>query len=320
MRATHNEGEFELVVVDRMEVAEDVCALTLGRPDGTPLPRWEPGAHIDLILAPGLIRQYSLCGDPDDTGRWKIAVLREEHSCGGSRRVCNDLVQGTTVRVRGPRNLFPLEPAQHYLFIAGGIGITPLVPMIAAVDAQEGDWRLVYGGRTRTSMAFADELVRRYADRVQLGPEDESGQLSVARLMQFEHASTAIYCCGPEGLVSAVESLHARTRRGRLHVERFSPKEFGDTKTNPTFEVEATRSGRVVTVGPDTSVLDALSSAGVPVLSSCTEGICGTCEVAVLDGIPEHRDSILTDEEREASETMFVCVSRCLSPRLVLDI
>ncbi len=319
MRTTHDEVNIELVVTTTRRLADSVLGLTLTVPDGSPLPAWTPGAHIDLSLG-DTVRQYSLCGDPSDERQWAVAVLREEDSRGGSAYAHEHVEAGTVLTARGPRNHFPLEEAPAYRFIAGGVGIAPLMPMVAAAEQRGVPWDLVYGGRRRSAMAFADDLVARYGDKVKVVPEDELGLLTVPPLVQFDHSGTAIYCCGPEGLVSAVEGMHARTRRGELHVERFSPKQQDEPVSTGSFEVEARRSDRRVTVDEGTSILDALTSAGVRVLSSCREGICGTCEVFVLEGTPEHRDSILTEAERHASETMFPCVSRCLSPRLVLDV
>lgn len=294
--------------------------LTLSRPDGTALPHWAPGAHIDLVLGAGLVRQYSLCGDPSDAASWQVAVLLEEQARGGSAAVHSELTAGTSVRARGPRNHFPLVDAPRYLFVAGGIGIAPLVSMVAAAESSGADWQLCYGGRRRSAMAFTDTLVESYGDKVRVFPEDESGLLPLESVVRTADDSTAIYCCGPEGLIAELEKLHADAGKGTLHVERFSPQDAIEPERRGTFEVEAARSGTVVTVGPDTTVLDALSSVGVDVLSACTEGICGTCEVGVLEGTPEHRDSILTEQERATSDTMFVCVSRCLSRRLLLDV
>ena len=319
VRTTQSEVELELVVTATDLVADRVRRISLRRNDGGDLPAWAPGSHVDLTVGEGQVRQYSLCSDPENLEAWTVAVLLEHSSRGGSAYVHESLRVGTVLPARGPRNHFPLVDAPAYLFIAGGIGIAPLLPMLAEVSRGDAPWRLVYGGRRRSAMAFADGLVEKYGDQVQVVPEAELGQLHVPSLLQLDHSGTAIYCCGPEGLVSAIESLHGRTRRGTLHIERFSPRELDTLPTTQTFEVEAARSGVSVSVGPGTSILDALDSAGVRVLSSCREGICGTCELSVLAGVPEHRDSILTEAERQASETMFVCVSRCLSPRLVLD-
>jgi ferredoxin-NADP reductase len=307
--------EAELIVQRREFAAEGVLALTLRHPLGEPLPAWEPGAHVDVLLGPGLERQYSLCGDPADRSAWRIAVLREPSGRGGSAHVHEQLGEDAKVRVRGPRNNFRLEPAPRYRFVAGGIGITPLLPMLAAAEAAGAEWTLLYGGRTRGSMAFAEELGR-YGDRVTFAPEDETGLLDLPSVLDDVPAGTLVYCCGPGPLLDAVE---ARCPSGVLRVERFQPKQQ-ETGGNTAFEVELARSGRTLTVAPDVSVLDAVRDAGVEVLYSCTEGTCGTCETDVLDGEPDHRDSVLTDDERAAGETMLICVSRCRGGRLVLDL
>ncbi|GHA32735.1 PDR/VanB family oxidoreductase [Streptomyces purpurascens] len=307
--------EAELVVERREFAADGVLALTLRHPLGEPLPGWEPGAHIDVVLGPGLERQYSLCGDPADRSAWRIAVLREPDGRGGSAHVHEQVGPGDKVRVRGPRNNFGLEPAPSYRFVAGGIGITPILPMLAAAEASGAEWTLLYGGRTRRSMAFGEELGR-YGDRVTIAPEDETGLLDLPSVLDDVPEGTLVYCCGPGPLLDAVE---ARSPSGGLRVERFRPKEQ-ETGGDTGFEVELAQSGRTLTVAPDVSVLDAVRAAGVEVLFSCTEGTCGTCETDVLEGEPDHRDSVLTDDERAAGETMLICVSRCRGKRLVLDL
>ncbi|MGP2439922.1 PDR/VanB family oxidoreductase [Streptomyces sp. JW3] len=305
----------ELLVTSVELVADGVLALTLRHPLGEPLPGWQPGAHLDVVLGPGLERQYSLCGDPADRAVWRIAVLRETAGRGGSAYVHEHLRRGGTVRVRGPRNHFPLEPAARYRFVAGGIGITPLLPMLAAADRAGADWTLLYGGRTRAAMAFTGELAR-YGDRVTLAPEDETGLLDLAPVLDGVPDGTLVYCCGPGPLLDAVEG---RCPPRILRTERFHPKEQLAV-ANGEFEVVLARSGRTVAVPPDVSVLDAVRAAGVEVLYSCAEGTCGTCETEVLEGMPDHRDSVLTEAERAAGETMLVCVSRCHGKRLVLDL
>lgn len=320
MRIMHDAVNLELVVEDASQVADDVRAIRFSRADGGSLPAWRPGAHIDLIQD-HLTRQYSLCGDPLDPREWTVAILHEPGSPGGSAYFHDTLERGATVQARGPRNHFPLINAPVYLFIAGGIGITPLVPMISEISKRRLPWRLVYGGRTRSAMAYADELTAAHGSLVTLVPEDELGQLHVPGLLQgLNHDGTAIYCCGPEGLVNAVETMHATCGRGSLHVERFEPRAVDPAPSAGAFEVETARSGKIINVEAGISILDALTSAGVRVLNSCRDGICGTCELNVLSGVPDHRDSILTEDERRASKTMFPCVSRCLSPRLVLDV
>ncbi|MFC9913286.1 PDR/VanB family oxidoreductase [Streptomyces sp. NPDC127197] len=307
--------EAELVVDRREPVADGVLALTLRHPLGEELPAWEPGAHIDVVLGPDLERQYSLCGDPAERHTWRIAVLREIDGRGGSAYVHAELRGGDKVRVRGPRNHFALEPAPRYRFVAGGIGITPILPMLAAAEAAGAEWTLLYGGRTRDSMAFTDELGR-YGERVTIAPQDETGLLDLAPVLDGLPDGTLVYCCGPEPLLDAVE---AGCSGGVLRVERFRPREQ-EAGPDGEFEVVLERTGRTLTVPPGVSVLDTVRASGVEVLYSCTEGTCGTCETDVLDGTPDHRDSVLTDEERTAGETMMICVSRCRGARLVLDL
>ncbi|MFD5794627.1 PDR/VanB family oxidoreductase [Streptomyces diastatochromogenes] len=308
-------NEFEVVVDAREFAADGVLALTLRDPLGGDLPAWEPGAHVDLLLGPGLERQYSLCSDPADRSAWRVAVLREPAGRGGSAHVHGQLGVGDKVRVRGPRNHFRLEPAPRYRFVAGGIGITPILPMLAAAEAAGAEWSLLYGGRSRGSMAFTTELAR-YGDRVALAPQDESGLLDLGPVLDEVPDGTLVYCCGPAPLLDAVEE---RCPGGALRVERFRPK-AQQGAADLEFEVELARSGRTLVVPADVSVLDAVRGAGVEVLYSCTEGTCGTCETDVLDGAPDHRDSVLTEEERAAGETMMICVSRCRGARLVLDL
>ncbi|ROS38058.1 ferredoxin-NADP reductase [Amycolatopsis thermoflava] len=307
-----------LEVTAREARAEGVVALTLSRPDGGRLPDWTPGAHIDLVLPNGLTRQYSLCGDRWDAHSYRIGVLREPAGRGGSAYVHDRLRPGDRVGVGGPRNNFPLVPSGRYLFVAGGIGITPLLPMIHQADLLGADWTLLYGGRRRASMAFTDELAA-YGDRVHLVPEDEHGLLDLASWLGTPRPGTKVYCCGPAPLLAAVESACRDWPPFSLHVERFTAREQAPARDEP-FEVELRRTGATVTITPGISVLEAVRGAGVDVLSSCRQGTCGTCETGVLAGVPDHRDSILADHERAAGEVMFVCVSRSCTDRLVLDL
>ncbi|MDH3005442.1 PDR/VanB family oxidoreductase [Gordonia alkanivorans] len=296
-----------------------VVSLSLEAGDGTALPDFSPGAHVDLDLGNDLVRQYSLCG-PRHEPTWRIAVLRERESRGGSERA-HRLSCGDRVRVRGPRNHFPLEDADEYLFIAGGIGVTPILPMLRDAEERGIPWSLHYGGRTRDSMAFAAELAG-YDDKVHLYPQDEVGVLDLTRILGGPHEGVGVYCCGPEGLLTAVESETGSWPHGALHTERFSPAEpvgprIGDTP----FEVECQMSGVTVTVAEDETILEAVErTGGVIVSSSCREGTCGTCEATVLDGVPDHRDSVLTDDERDAGDVIMTCVSRACTARLVLDL
>jgi ferredoxin-NADP reductase len=312
------EFEADLVVRDADHVAQDVVALTLARPDGGDLPEWTPGAHVDLVLGEDLVRQYSLCGRTDETDVWRVAVLKTPDSRGGSMGV-HALEPGAAVRVRGPRNHFPVVTSTKYLFVAGGIGITPLLAMIYEVDAAGADWKLYYGGRRRESMAFLKEL-ESFGDRVEIIPEDERGRLPLDEILGEPTPDTLVYTCGPEPLLQAVEESCAGWPSGTLHLERFSARATTAPAEETAFEVLLQRSGRTLQVPPDKSVFDVVRAAGVSVLGSCLEGVCGTCETDVVDGDVDHRDSVLSDEEREANETMMICVSRCRSATLTLDL
>jgi ferredoxin-NADP reductase len=216
-------AEWEVVVVGREAIADRVIQLILRRPDGEDFPSWMPGAHIDVILQPNLVRQFSLCGEPADRSLLKIAVLLEENGR-GSGYVHHLLSYGEQVRIRGPRNDFELVEADAYIFIAGGIGISPIFSMVSAVEKRGLPWRLIYGGRNRNSMAFQEDLVRRFAEHVTICPEDETGPLDLDSFLGTPNPGTAVYCCGPESLLLAVTESCSKWPRGALHVERFAAR------------------------------------------------------------------------------------------------
>ncbi|GAB3149396.1 PDR/VanB family oxidoreductase [Amycolatopsis stemonae] len=288
-------------ILDRVErVADDVVSLVLRGDEGDLAP-WEPGAHIDLALPNWLTRQYSLCGDPSDRSAYRIAVRHEPLSRGGSEYVHLYLRPGRTLEVSVPRNHFPLVEASEYLFVAGGIGITPIMPMLRAAGTEA---TLVYAGRSASTMPFAAELAATYGERVRL--LDHRPDLAA---LAAEFPAAEVYCCGPASMVDAAEALFPR-----VHTERFQParRVFGP---DTPFEVVCARSGQTLRVPAGESLLDVLNHAGKPVPTGCREGVCGSCELRVLDGDPEHRDDIGAPDGR-----MYPCVSRALSPRLVLDV
>lgn len=314
-----SEYEAEVVVASKDVVADGVVTVTLREVRGRLLPAWEPGAHVDLVLEGAPTRQYSLCGDPADRTTYRLGVLRDPEGRGGSLHVHDHLAVGDRVRVRGPRNHFPLVPATRYLFLAGGIGITPLLPMVAAAEASGTPWSLVYGGRRRASMAFLAELAA-YGDRVSACPQDETGLLDLDGLLADPVPGAAVYCCGPEPLLAAVEQRCTSWSPGSLHVERFAPRPPAEDVRSSSFEVELAQCGLTLTVPASRSILEVVEEAGVGVLSSCSEGTCGTCETAVLAGVPDHRDSVLDESERAANDCVMICVSRSRTDRLVLDL
>jgi ferredoxin-NADP reductase len=307
-------GRLAVVVRAKETAAEGVVTLELAAADGALLPPWSPGAHVDVHLPGGLVRQYSLCGNPGDRSAYRIGVLREPDGRGGSMVLHEAVSVGLELSIDGPRNNFPLVDASSYLFIAGGIGITPILPMLTAVAEGQAPWRLVYGGRRRASMAFLSPLAE-HGGQVEVRPQDETGLLELDAILDGLDAACAVYCCGPEPLIQAVEAC---CPPGQLHVERFAARAVAGAETQ--FEVELAQSHRSVLVPGGTSVLHALEAAGLSVLSSCQEGTCGTCETGVLAGVPDHRDSVLTAAEQAVGDVMMICVSRARTPRLVLDL
>jgi ferredoxin-NADP reductase len=309
-----------VTVASRIAGADGIVVLELRCQAGARLPEWQPGAHIDLLLPRGLIRQYSLCGDPHDHGAYTIAVLREENSRGGSQFIHGELRPGDEVRIRGPRNQFGLVRSEKYTFIAGGIGITPILPMLSAAEAAGADWHLHYGGRHRRSMAFLDALERWPSSRIHLYPQDEVGLIKLDRVIGDERPDpdAHLYCCGPSALINAVRTAAGSMSSSHLHMELFRPTDMAEGPTLP-FDVELIRSGLQVTVPGGATLLETLLAAGVDVQYSCESGTCGTCEMTVLEGEVDHRDTLLTAEERHANNTMYPCVSRSKGDRLVLD-
>jgi ferredoxin-NADP reductase len=307
--------DLDATVVERVEEADGVVSVVVTASAGQLLPAWEPGAHVELELPGGLLRQYSLSGSPADLGRYTITALLEPEGRGGSRAV-HALRAGSTVRLRSVRNHFVLAEASEYMFVAGGIGITPMLPMIEEVARLGLPWRLHYAGRSRASMAFADRLLAEYPSRVTLYPRDEGASLDLLSTIESSAGAT-IYCCGPARLIDAAEAVCLRLGR-ELHLERFAADEsiiVSDPGDQP-FEVHLAQTGVTITVQPGESILDVAEAAGADVFGSCLEGICGTCETRVIDGEPDHRDSVLGGEE---TGTMMICVSRSRCPRLTLD-
>jgi ferredoxin-NADP reductase len=312
----------EVVVARRERLADDVAGLTLRRTDGAALPMWEPGAHIDVLFdAPGLgkfIRQYSLCSDPEDYAEWRVAVLGDLGGRGGSRHLYDHIEEGSVLGVRGPRNHFPLGSADPYLFLAGGIGITPILPMVRAAARSSSVWQLHYAGRRRSRMAFLDELKTEHPAHVHVVAEDESGLPDLKGILWDVTPRTAVYCCGPTAMVDAVVLACEELGLPTPHLERFTaPETPPNQMDNRSVEVEFRRLQITRTISENESILDVAEMLGSDIFGSCREGICGTCETRVLEGTPDHRDSVLSEERR--ANHMMICVSRALSPGLVLD-
>lgn len=278
--------------------------------------KWEPGAHIDVQVPNGQMRQYSLCGDPDDSQRLRIAVLREADGRGGSRFLHDHMDEGDSLTISAPRNHFPLVDADRYLFIAGGIGVTPLLSMLNRVRAIGADWEFIYCGRSRETMAYLDELADEARTRVVAG--DREGRLDIRKILHESRVGTAVMCCGPERMINAVEEATSHWPSRSVHTERFKARL--DDRPKRGFEAVLARAGLRLRVSADQSLLDVLNETGILVPSSCAEGTCGTCETRVLEGEPEHRDAVLSAEERAAGDCMMVCVSRARGNRIVIDL
>lgn len=304
-----------MVVTSTSLAAEAVMAIRLVPLGGGALPVWYPGAHITLSLPNGLQRQYSLCGDPAERNHFDIAVLKTAQSQGGSEFIHTNLQPGMTLEVSGPLNHFELEPASDYLFVAGGIGITPIKAMIESLPERR-HWRLIYAGRSRTTMAFLDELLERYPHRVTVhaSDEQESG-LDIASLLVDTEAQ--VYCCGPESLMSTTAAL---VPPEQMHSERFVAVERTSDVAAQAIDVTCRKSRKEFVVGADQSILEAMEANGIPVLGSCRKGVCGTCEVRIVEGEPVHLDSVIPDAEKDSLRVMYPCVSRAVGDRLVLDV
>jgi cytochrome P450/ferredoxin-NADP reductase len=310
------------VIVERVSAAaKGIVRLRLVAPDGGALPRWAPGAHIDVECGEtGISRQYSLCGDPRDAGAFEIAVLRETESRGGSAWIDEAVREGMRLKIRGPRNHFRLdEEGRRAIFIAGGIGITPVSAMARRARELGIDYELHYSGRSRTTMAFVEELAQLHGERLHLHVSDEGKRNDFGALRVDEH--TCVYACGPARMLDALQTASEAWPEDALRVEHFAASVGKlDPANEHAFEVELKDSGLVLNVAADQTVLDALRRANIDVQSDCEEGLCGSCEVRVLAGEIDHRDVVLTRAERETNARMMTCCSRAKGQRLILEL
>ncbi|WP_415648861.1 cytochrome P450/oxidoreductase [Stackebrandtia soli] len=299
----------------------DILAVELSDGNGRPLPRWSPGAHVDLELG-DLSRQYSLCGDPERRDVYRLAVLREPDGRGGSRYVHERLALGDTLRMRGPRNHFRLDPdAPHYVLVAGGIGITPIIAMADHLAAIGASYELRYCRRDASSTAFVDRVTRDHGAHLTVHTSTEGTRLDVSTLLDGAPNGTRVYACGPQRLLDALEASAADWPEETLHVEHFTTTRTElDPAVEHSFDLELADSGLTIPVAPDETVLSALRSRGIDVASDCEEGLCGSCEVTVLDGAVDHRDVVLTNAERASNTVMMTCCSRATGTRLTLGL
>ncbi|HSV70079.1 MAG TPA: PDR/VanB family oxidoreductase [Methylibium sp.] len=317
-------GWIAVTVARREAAAEGVASFELRRADGAPLPAFEAGAHIDVELPGGLVRQYSLCNRPGERERYLIGVLLEPNGRGGSRSAHERLAPGTALRIGAPRNHFALVPAKHSILLAGGIGVTPILAMAEALTAADASFELHYCSRSLARTAFAERLAAApYASRVSLHHDDgpAAQQFDAARVLAAPAPDTHLYVCGPKGFMDHV-ILSATAQgwaAGHIHYEYFAGAVI-DHRADGPFEVQVGRGGRVIRVEADQSVVAALAAAGVELPVSCEQGVCGTCITRVLGGTPDHRDLYFNEAEHAANDQFTPCCSRSKTPRLVIEL
>lgn len=318
-----NEELLNVVVRKRELQGDGVVVLDLIRADGSLLPAFDAGAHVDIHIAPGLVRQYSLCGNPGDASTYRLGVLKDPASRGGSVGVHDTLVEGREVQISVPRNLFPLaEKAQRSILLGGGIGITPMIAMAYSLHERGEAFELHYCGRARNRCAFLAELENApFAEHVTTHFDDEGDEqkLNLKKTLGPGKSGVHMYTCGPSGFMGWVIS----GARDQGYAEDHIHKEYFQVEVDASgegFEVVAARSGKTVQVVEGQTILDALAKVGIKIEISCEQGVCGTCLCDVLEGEPDHRDVYLTDEEKAVNDQILVCCSRAKSKKLVLDI
>lgn len=310
-------------IVDRKQLCEDIISLVLVPLGSNEFPSWDPGAHAEIALAmpnETVYRHYSLCGDYTDKSNLQIAILLEKDGRGGSAYIHQNFKVGDEVMISYMRNHFAFQPRKKCIFIAGGIGITPILPMIQKADEMQIDWKLIYTVRERSRLIFLDQLAKYDADRIVLNGDKEDGYINLDNILSTADEYTSVYSCGPQKLLNALEEKS--TQNGTLwdlKIERFTAQPV-DNSHNKSFEVVIHSTGERLQIPADKSILEVLKEKGFKVNSSCKNGVCGSCETVVISGLPDHRDSVLSDDEKADNETMMICVSRALSKELVLDI
>jgi vanillate O-demethylase ferredoxin subunit len=302
--------------------ADEVLLFDLRPLDAGTLPAFEPGAHIDIQMPENLSRSYSLLNDPSERQRYVIGVQKDRESRGGSMWMHESAKVGASLSIAGPRNHFPLcEDAPHSVFIAGGIGITPLWCMIQRLNWLGCPWTLHYSARTRNSAALLDAVIgEEWSDRVKLNFDDTSGgkYLDIAGIVAAAPVGSHFYCCGPVPMLKAFEAACASVDPEHVHLEYFGAKEA--PAVGGGFNVRLVRCGRQVAIQQGQTILEALQAMGVDVPSSCQQGVCGVCETVVLEGIPDHRDLVLSESEKASNKTMMICCSGSLTTELALDL
>lgn len=299
--------------------AEGINSYLLEPVGGGLLPSFGPGAHIDVQLKPGLSRSYSLVNDPVIRNYYEIAVHHAIEGRGGSRHIHQEWRVGEIVEISEPKNNFPMvEDASHTVLIAGGIGVTPMLPMISRLEKLGRSWELHYVAATPERAAYVDRVQE--FDRVEIAYDGVPGgqRLDLKAICDAAPEDAHLYCCGPTGMLDAFVAINAGRPKGHAHIEYFSAET--EIATDGGYTLELVRSGKTLTVGEGETMLDALLAANVDIGFACAEGVCGTCQVKVLGGVPDHRDHFLTEEEKAANTSIMVCCSGSKTPNLVLDL
>jgi vanillate O-demethylase ferredoxin subunit len=314
-----------VIVRQRKQETDSISVFELVDADGKDLPAFTAGAHIDVHLPSGLMRQYSLCNPASETGRYQIGVLNELESRGGSKDMHENVREGDVLTISEPRNQFELCPvAEKSLLLAGGIGVTPLLCMAETLSDQKAEFEMHYCTRTKKSTAFMDRLNRsRYASRVfhhfDDGGEDQSFDMK-AVLSKFDDTKH-LYVCGPQGFMDAILNTARQIgwKEDNLHYEFFSAQDLSEDG-DAAFDLELRKTGKIITVAKDQTVVEALEAIGIEIEVSCEQGLCGTCELRVVAGTPDHRDVYLTAEEQALNQTFMPCCSRSKTPKLIVDL
>lgn len=309
----------QLLVKNIRWEAQAINSYMLEPVDGGLLPIFEPGAHIDVQLKPGLARSYSLVNDPAIRTYYEIAVHNTPDSRGGSRHIHEEWRVGQIIEASDPKNNFPMvEDATHSVLIAGGIGITPMLPMIARLNKLGRIWELHYVAATPERAAYVDRLEQHDAANIVYDGVPGNSRLDLKAICDAAPADAHLYCCGPGGMLDAFVSINAERPKGHTHIEYFSAET--DIASDGGYTLELAKSGKTIIVEEGETMLDALLTAGVDIGFACAEGICGTCEVKVLSGVPDHRDHFLSNEDKAANTSIMVCCSGSKTAHLVLDI
>ncbi len=286
---------------------------------GVALPAAEPGAHVDLHLPNGLIRQYSIAEPGSNPSRYVTAIKRDAASRGGSQYIFDKLKVGDLLKLGAPVNNFALhDGVEHSVLIAGGIGITPIWAMAQQLRAQNRSWELHYSARSKADMAFIDDIKMALPAKLHFDDEAQGAFLDLRSIVSHAPEHAHLYCCGPNQMLSTFDEVTATWPADQIHVEHFAAKEQADLKGG--YVVELVRDGRTFNIPPGKSILAVLREAGINVPFSCEDGVCGACETTVLSGTPDHRDSVLSKKEREANKSMMICCSGSQGDRLVLDL